>query len=228
MSLLAYSFNIASQNGEDGIIDELVYRLEDGLGKSLDGSYAFECGAWDGMHLSNTWYLTKKRNFKVVAVEREPDRFADLQKTSRQNPNILPVHAELSPTEDSIGDILGKFVGDKDTLALLSIDIDGLDYDVWKMYDPPADRAPMIVVIEIESSFPPWKRSVDRTKGASFSEMLELGVQKGYELVAHTGNMIFVRKDLVGYVGSFPKPVELFRPIWLNAEDKRTYSRMFR
>lgn len=228
MSLLAYSYNVASQNGEDGIVDELIVRLEDGLGRSLDGSYAFECGAWDGMHLSNTWYLTKKRNFKVVAVEREPDRFADLQKTAKANPNIIPVHAELSPTEDSIGDILNKFAGENHELALLSIDIDGLDYDVWKMYDPPAERAPMIVVIEIDSSFPPWKRSVDRTKGASFSEMLELGVQKGYVLVAHTGNMIFVRKDLAGYVGSFPRPNELFKPLWLNAEDRRAFSRTFR
>lgn len=219
-----FAYNIASQNGEDGVLDEIYRRLEERLG-SLRGTYAFECGAWDGKHLSNTWLLTKTRDVKVIAVERDPQRFGDLRSTAEENPNIVPVHAELSPTEDSIGKILDARVPQGSTISLLSIDIDGLDYDVWKMYRPPPDRAPMIAVIEVDSGIPPWKASEDRARGASLMEMRALGAEKGYVLVAHTGNAIFVREDLARHVVRAPPSlVEAFRPLWLSSEDRRAFS----
>ena len=40
--------NIYSQNGEDGIIEVILNRLDDKLDKTC-----CECGAWDGINLSN-------------------------------------------------------------------------------------------------------------------------------------------------------------------------------
>lgn len=218
--------NVASQNGEDGIIQEIFARLERKVG-SLRGTYAFECGAWDGKHLSNTWFLTKTRDVKVVAVECDDKKFEDLKKTAAENRNIIPVHAKLVPTEDSIGKILDEHAADK-VVSLMSIDIDGLDYDVWKAFRPrDARHMPLVVVIEINSSIPPWKTSDRRETGASFIEMYELGMQKGYVFVAHTGNMIFVREDVAKYVvRTPPKIVESFKPLWLAPEDRLAFSRL--
>ena|SRR5579864_1706125 len=77
------------------------------------------------------------------------------------------------------------------TPNLLSIDIDNDDYHIWKAYD----ASPEIVVIEVNSSLPPPMREIPGKRGASYMSMLELGMSKGYFLVCHTGNMIFVRKD---------------------------------
>ena len=46
-----------SQNGEDGIIEELLNRLQ------IKSGWVCEFGAWDGIHLSNTFNLVKTKKF---------------------------------------------------------------------------------------------------------------------------------------------------------------------
>ena len=51
--------NIYSQNGEDGIIEEVINRLDLFKNKNL---WCCEFGAWDGMHSSNTFALVENYN----------------------------------------------------------------------------------------------------------------------------------------------------------------------
>jgi hypothetical protein len=104
---------------------------------------------------------------------------------------------------------------------LLSIDIDSWDYHIWSSLER---YQPKVVIIEINSSFPPGLHLVHNppyVQGSSFSAMLELGRNKGYTLVCHTGNMIFVRNDgaaAVGLDGCFLRnPELLFLPRWLSS-----------
>jgi hypothetical protein len=54
--------NVYSQNGEDGIIQELILRME----ISLENGWAVEFGAWDGMYCSNTFLLVKDHAWHAV------------------------------------------------------------------------------------------------------------------------------------------------------------------
>jgi hypothetical protein len=65
LPLNMFSHNIHSQNGEDGIIQELLNRLN--LKNSSD-RYCVEFGAWDGMHLSNTFALVEG-GWKAIYIE---------------------------------------------------------------------------------------------------------------------------------------------------------------
>ena len=75
MSLLKYKKNNFSQNGEDGIIEEIINRL----GKNSDKSFC-EFGAWDGIYLSNCYNLLLNASFKGLLIEGNKNKFIDLKK----------------------------------------------------------------------------------------------------------------------------------------------------
>jgi hypothetical protein len=52
-----YKENKYSQNGEDGIINEIFLRLGQ---VNFNDFWVVEFGAWDGKHLSNTFNLIEK------------------------------------------------------------------------------------------------------------------------------------------------------------------------
>ena len=66
--------NVHSQNGEDGVIKEILKRL--GLNKS-ENYWCVEFGAWDGIHLSNTFSLVEK-SWNAVYIEGDKVRYQEL------------------------------------------------------------------------------------------------------------------------------------------------------
>lgn len=152
-----YSNNVYSQNGEDGIIEEILSRLK------YVGGLCCEFGAADGYWCSNTRKLIDE-GWKCIMLEASKGQFV-----TPENVN------ELVPDVD-----------------VLSIDVDGNDYNIWAAYD----KKPAIVVIEINSSIQPGKDSPvsDLENGTGYKPMVELGIKKGYFLLCHTGNLIFVDK----------------------------------
>ena len=80
-----YNKNIYSQNGEDGIIEELLNRL------NIQEGWVCEFGAWDGIHLSNTFNLIEK-GFSAVFIEGDKNRFNDLLVTQNKHPKIVAVN----------------------------------------------------------------------------------------------------------------------------------------
>jgi len=117
----------------------------------------------------------------------------------------------------TLDNILAKSSIPKD-FEVLSIDIDSYDCDVWQSL---TNYEPKIVIIEINSSAPPgvlWRHG-NKTQGNTFSSTLSVGVKKGYTLVCHTGNLIFVKSNLVDKL-KIPKryidyPELLFINSWL-------------
>jgi hypothetical protein len=225
-----YRSNIYSQHGEDGIIAEILRRLDI---SDTEECWCVEFGAWDGKHLSNTFALVERARYHAVYIEGDPQRFVDLTKTAKEFPSIVALCAYVSAFRGdaaSLENLLAKTDIPKE-FVLLSIDIDSYDLDVWESL---TSYQPKVVVIEINSSVPPgivWRHG-PKTQGNTFSATCSVAKDKGYELVCHTGNLIFVRKDLVGRLDieerffKFPELLFLFDTEWFPTGLFSTSSRM--
>lgn len=231
--------NVHSQNGEDGVIKELLRRL----GLSVDNSFwCVEFGAWDGMHLSNIFALVEAHSATAVMIEGDEQKFRRLNALAEKHPSIIPVEGFVTGRRIPEDPLTSAFTGSFNPLKmatlddllcttacpkdydLLSIDIDSFDLEVWEAH---REFSPKIVVIEINSGLEPgilrWHGN--GKSGNSFSSTLAVAKSKGYNLVCHTGNMIFVRGDLLIHVGldeldrDFPE--RLFNPTYLPRNQSR-------
>jgi hypothetical protein len=194
-----YAKDIYSQNGEDGIIEEILKLLA--IKNSAD-SWCVEFGAWDGKHLSNTFNLVTQ-GWSSVMIEGDSAKFESLTQTAKdfQNMHIIKAYVSQYDTEDNSLDKLLKTTPIPNSFELLSIDVDSYDSDIWETL---SDYSAKVVVIEINGTVPPgvyWRHKdtpVDSLSiGTTFSEMLNIAKEKEYTLVSQPGNCIFVRNDLL-------------------------------
>ena len=189
-----YRKNIFSQNGEDGIVLEILKRL-----KIKDkNKWCCEFGAWDGIHGSNTFNLVKSFNYKAVYIEGNKSRYNDLVHTAKKYKKIIPFNYFISHkinSKNTLDKILRKTKIKKD-FEVLSIDIDSHDLSVWKSLKK---YRPKIVVIEINSGIKPGIKQVhSRNKvGNSFTSTVNFATKINYQLLCHTGNCIFIDKKYI-------------------------------
>lgn len=222
LNLNNFKKNIYSQNGEDGIIEELSKRLNLNNKKN---NWCVEFGAWDGVYLSNTYNLVRN-GWKAIYIEGDTKKFQDLLKTAKENKNIIPINKFVSKNETSVDclDNILKKTKIPLNFEILSIDIDSYDLEVWESIKT---YKPKIVIIEINSSYLPgiikWHSEKNsNVNGNSFSATLEIGKDKGYKLISHTGNMIFIKEELVNILKIDPKflnyPEMLYDDTWYSIE----------
>jgi len=193
--LRAFARNVHSQNGEDGIIEEILKRLSR---TSPVDNWCVEFGAWDGMHLSNTYNLINAKGYRAVLIEADKNKFRSLcQNIPRQD--VYKVCQFVGLEGDATLDrILGATPIPAD-FDLLSIDIDGCDYFV---FDSLQQYRPKIVCIEYNPTIPNEIEFVQPKdfkikQGASAKALTLLAARKGYSLVAVTlTNLIFLREEL--------------------------------
>jgi len=205
-----YCKNNYSQNGEDGIIEEILKRLD------INNGWVCEFGAWDGIYLSNTYSLVEK-GFNAVFIEGDKDKYKDLLNTVEKNKNIIPLNAYVdhNDSNNSLDNLLSTTNIPID-FDILSIDIDSYDYQVWKSLKI---YKPKIVIIEINSSVDPNNNlhiHDQKYIGTGFRPMFDLAAEKDYTFVLHTGNMIFIRNDLFNKLNiHYDDPLENFKNSWL-------------
>ena len=217
MDLNKYKKNIYSQTGEDGIIEELISILN--RNDVSTSGWCVEFGAWDGIYCSNTFNLVKNHNFSAVYIEGSKKKFKKLIKTANKYKNIIPVNKYVEIYGKNSLDSILKETGVSDNIDLLSIDIDGYDFDVWKglkKYNP------KIVLMEIDNTIDPYKRVVGTGKGknigSSFKYAIEVANEKGYTLLYDSCNLFFIRNDLLVYFDIkkefLENPYLLFQSKW--------------
>ncbi len=190
--LLDFKFNIYSQTGEDGIIEKILEILPQ------KDNWCVEFGAWDGLHLSNTRNLIERKDYSAVLIEGNQAKFNDLERNYLQNANVIPINRYVGFDEkDNLVRILTGTPIPKD-FDFLSIDIDGNDYHTWKAV---SEYKPKLVCIEFNHTIPTVVRFVQPadfsvSQGCSLLSLVELGKEKGYELVSVLPfNAFFVRSE---------------------------------
>ncbi len=185
--------NVTSQAGEDGIIERIFSMA------GAENKWCVEFGAWDGRHFSNTWNLITSHGWRGVLIEGDPEKFRDLQAThgKRDAVELVERFVGLAPPDD-LDSILAATRIPVD-FDLLSIDVDGLDWHIWRSLSRYQPRA---IVVEFNPTIPNdiyFVQDPDPAvrQGSSLRALIALGKDKGYELVATTEiNALFVRADL--------------------------------
>lgn len=182
--------NVFSQFGEDGILVELFNRI------GTTNCWSVEFGAWDGVKHSNSARLIQEDGWHSVQIEAHPSRYQALLATYGANSRVHTVNAMIGfrPGPGSLDTILAKTAL---PLApdLMSIDIDGNDFHVWKSLKR---YRPRVVIVEFNPTIPNdviFVQDADPAiaEGCSAAALVRLGSQKGYSLAAVTvTNVIFV------------------------------------
>ena len=188
--LLIYKSDRHSQNGEDGIVAAIFENI------GTTTRICCEFGAWDGIHLSNCRNLILL-GWSALMIEGDDHRFKDLVSCYATNRLVTCVHKMVDAGANSLASILDA-CHSRD-LDFLSIDIDGLDYEIFETLDV----YPRVICTEVNAGHDPESetrldRDVARNNvGQPLQVFVEIADAKGYDLVCYTGNAFFVRRDVI-------------------------------
>lgn len=190
--LMSYQSNVYSQEGEDGIIERILKTLPE------QSMWCVEFGALDGIYLSNSRNLIEHRNYAAVLIEANRKFYNKLQSLYNSNNDVITINKFVGfNEEDSLDTILSETEIPVD-YDFLSIDIDGNDYHVWKAA---SKYRPKVLCIEFNPTIPTevyFVQAADPSvcQGSSISALVELGKEKGYELISVVGvNLFFIRAE---------------------------------
>ena len=182
--------NYNSQHGEDKIIAGIFDIIGEGEKRCM------EFGAADGAFCSNTYPLWYMFGWSAILIESDEKLFKQLEDRVQGNDRVQAINAEVNTVDD--------FVDYE--LDLLSIDVDGEDFDIW---DATTIRH-RVVVVEHNPTFPlhVWYHG-GRWQGCSARSLHHLATSKGYRLVAGTKtNLIFVREEEASFMDEFDDTLE--------------------
>lgn len=212
-SLQDHELKVFSQNGEDGILLRLIAET------GCPNRRLAEIGVGDGTEC-NSANLIMNWGWTGVLIEGDPAGAANAAELHRHRVGVSVRNDFV--TAENINELLPP-----EPIDLVSLDIDGNDYWVWKAM---AAR-PLVFVVEYNASLGPV-RSVtipyDPTfdystasehrmyHGASLAALEKLGGEKGMSLVGCDSrgvNAFFVRSDLAGDGLARRTAAQAWRPI---------------
>lgn len=206
--LTKFEYQVFSQFGEDGIIQEIFRRI------GTTNKYFVEFGVENGSETNSTYLLYKGWN--GLWMDGSAKDIASIRSSCAnaiQKKQLTAVETFI--TAENIQSLFAQAEVPVE-FDLLSIDIDRNDYYIWKAI---TKYNPRVVIIEYNSIFRPgdefvvkydanamWDKSSNF--GASLESLTKLGAEKGYKLVASSFaglNAFFVREDVMGnhFTGPF-------------------------
>jgi hypothetical protein len=211
-SLLWHYGNVHSQLGQDGILAEVLRRLQ------LSTGWFVEFGAWDGVYLSNCRLLYEK-GWSGVFIEADKRLFRSLERRYRHEPGIRTINALVgAPRQGVAGTPLDQLLMASDVdpglISLVSIDVDGADLSIFSELD----FQPPVVILEVGHAFSPLLRlplPVRLTSGEinqPLAVVIESARERGYRPVCFYHDCYLVRNDLAAPFAACPSgPVALYQ-----------------
>ena len=181
-----------SQAGEEGYIKYILQTIPAPMGKDGEG-FLVDIGASDGFSNSNTRYFLENYGYKGILIDGD----------NKGNPAIKQEWV----TKENVVEILKKYNCPTE-FDLLSLDLDGNDYDIT--YEILHHFRPRLVVLEINGTIPlgiakkirynaEHSYKGDDYYGFSFSAAFTLAAHNGYRVVFQNDalNVYLVRADLL-------------------------------
>lgn len=202
-------FDVFSTTWEDGILLYLFSLLGMKTRRCVDIGAGVVWG-------SLTANLIVHHAFQALLIDGDEQNVRKTREYYARHPQTCfqpPVCLQTLVTRENVNQILLK-QGFEGEIDLLSIDIDGMDYWIWKALDCVKPRVVVVEYQDILGSERSWtvpyqadfnsrqydvNREVPNYGGASLAAFVKLGREKGYRLVGcNKGgwNAFFVRKDL--------------------------------
>ncbi len=198
-------FKIFSQFGDDGIIQFLIDKLE------IDYEYQnfIEFGVEDYSE-ANTKFLLLNNNWSGLILDSSNENIENIKKNNFFWKFELEAIKSFI-TKENINSIIANSNINKKKIGILSIDIDGNDYWVWKEINV---IDPLIVIVEYNSTFGfekkisiPYNQDFERSKahhsnlywGASIEALKFLAKQKGYKFLTTNSagnNAYFIKENI--------------------------------
>ena len=212
--LTLFELRVFSQNGEDGVLAEIVRRT------GAPGQFFVEVGAGDGIE-NNCAALADLAGLGRAVHRGRAMRGSDpLRRKYAPIPRVQTLQAMVTP---ETVDALLAAQGVPEEPDVFTVDVDGSDYWIWRALER---HRPRVVVVEYNASIAPGRRVVQPSRqglpgtgtdfyGASIDAFVALGAEKGYRLVHCdlTGaNAFFVRDDLPG---DYPDVTRRSTNMWL-------------
>jgi len=188
--ILVHKKNVYSQFGEDGIIGFIFETI--GSGSKM----CCEFGAWDGIHFSNCRNLILN-GWRGVMIEGDQARFKELCRNYDGNRSVIPVNRFVDTDKNSLDSILGEL--HIESLDFLSIDIDGLDYQIMESLR----LRPRVICVEVNAGHDPENDTfippeiAKENIGEPLRLFCRLADEMGYNLTCYNGNAFFVQKESV-------------------------------
>jgi hypothetical protein len=200
-SLDKVEFRVFSQWGEDGIIQYLIRNIR------ISNKIFIEFGVEDYKE-SNTRFLLHNNNWKGLIIDGSEKHIKRIKNSDEYWKFDLTAVCSFI-TAENINQIFTEHQFNT-SIGLLSVDIDGNDYWVWKAIDV---VQPEIIIVEYNSVFGsertitiPYQPDFVRANahhshlyaGTSLAAIVKLSEEKGYSFVGSNSagnNAYFVRKD---------------------------------
>jgi hypothetical protein len=184
-----------SQHGEEGVIAAVFEAI------GVTSHTCVEFGAYDLKQSSNVYSLWTK-GWRALLIESDRGRFAALRAQYAAHPlsgqrRVELVNRLVAETGPNRLDRILSDHGFPVDFDLLCIDVDGLDFQIWRGL---RRFRPRLVVIEYNPTIPPHIEIVGAGTGnhigSSALAVARLGREKGYSLVACIGwNAFFVERE---------------------------------
>jgi len=214
--LTSFQCNKYSQRGHDGIIEKIMKEL------NIEKGFFIEFGAWDGIHLSNCKNL-HDNGWTGCFIEADKNKYTQLVENFKNSRHVLCLNHFVFPSkeEGDTLDMLHQQHMNHIEVDLLSVDIDGREYEILKHLE----MKPKLIIIEGGFFFHPlFKNKIPCHEAMHNIQqpiyvMIELAKKKGYTPICFNQDTFLLRNDLFENHNYFQNLKTDFYSLWKSGYD---------